>query len=107
MTRRQEKVANVIKELSATFFGAEADKTSLITVINCTVSKDLKRATIFITVLPEEKEQPALQFARRRRKDLREYLAKNMKTKFIPAIDVIIDAGEKSRQRIDQLSQEI
>ncbi|KKQ85973.1 MAG: Ribosome-binding factor A [Parcubacteria group bacterium GW2011_GWF2_38_8] len=106
MSRRNEKIADLIKELAAKFLERESNHTSLLTVISCAVSPDLKRATIFITVFPEEKEANALDFAKRKRKELREYLKKNMKIKIIPFIDVQIDQGEKNRQRIDELLRE-
>ncbi|MCE9549333.1 ribosome-binding factor A [Candidatus Nomurabacteria bacterium] len=100
---RQGKAANLIKELCAQFLGRENNNTSLITVTACSVSPDLKRATLFMTVLPENKEQEALGFVKRKRSELREYLKKNMATKTIPFIDVMIDKGEKNRQKIDEL----
>lgn len=103
MIQRNEKIANLIKELSASFLGRENNRTSLITVTSCTTSPDMKRATIFITVLPDSKEHDALEFAKRKRADLRDYLKKNMKTKIIPFIDIDIDKGEKNRQKIDEL----
>ncbi|SRR5258708_846009 len=106
MTLRNEKVSNFIKELSAGFLGRENNKTSLITVTHATVSPDLKRATIFITVLPDNKEHDALEFAKRKRPELREYLKKNMETKVVPFIDIAIDKGEKNRQKIDELLRE-
>jgi len=99
MTNRNEKVANLIKELSAQFLGRENNKTSLITVISCNTSPDLKRATIFITVLPDSKEHDALDFAKRKRGELREFLKKNLNIKTIPFIDIQIDRGEKHRQK--------
>ena len=71
MPQRNEKVANNIKELSAQFLGRENNRTSLITITACTVSPDLKRATIFMTVLPTSKEDNALGFVKRNLKDLR------------------------------------
>ncbi len=103
MIQRNEKIANFIKELAANFLGRENNKTSLITVTSCNTSPDLKRATIFITVLPISKEHAALDFAKRKRPELRDYLKKNMETKIIPFIDIEIDRGEKNRQRIDEL----
>lgn len=103
MTQRNEKVINQIKELSALFLGRENNKTSLITVTSVTASPDLKRATIFITVLPNSKEKTALEFVKRKLKDLREYLKENMEIKTIPFLDVAIDLGEKNRQKIDEL----
>jgi ribosome-binding factor A len=103
MIKRNTKVAELIRELGAQFLERENNRTSLITVTSCSTSPDLKRATLFITVLPDSKEHDALEFAKRKRPELREFLKKNMNTKNIPFIDVMIDLGEKNRQRIDEL----
>ena len=103
MTQRNEKVANLIKELSAQFLERENNRTSLVTVMSASVSPDLKRATIFVTVFPTAKEHDALEFAKRKRPELREFLKKNMPIKIIPFIDIAIDQGEKNRQKIDEL----
>ena len=106
MSERNEKIAQFVKELSATFLGRENNKTSLVTVTSCNTSPDLKKATIFITVLPANKEKAVLDFAKRKRPELREFLKKNMQTKIIPFIDIEIDKGEKNRQKIDELLRE-
>jgi ribosome-binding factor A len=103
MTQRNEKVANNIKELAAQFLGRENNRTSLITVTSCTISPDLKRSTIFITVFPSTAEKNALGFVKRKRGELREFLKKNMSIKIIPFVDIEIDQGEKNRQKIDEL----
>ena len=103
---RIEKVSNQVKELSAQFLGRENNRTSLITVTYANASPDLKRATIFITVLPTAKEHDALEFAKRKRAELRDFLKKNMPIKVIPFIDIEIDKGEKNRQKIDELLRE-
>ena len=101
--KRTDRVANHIKELAADFLQRENNGTSLITVTSATCSPDLKRATIFITVFPTEKEKPALEFAKRQRGEFREFLKKSMTTKNIPFVDIAIDLGEKHRQKIDEL----
>lgn len=103
MSDRTEKVANLIKEKTAEFLGRENNGTSLITVTSATASPDLKRATVFITVLPENKEKTALLFAKRKRSEIREFLKKHLMTKMIPFIEIEIDRGEKNRQKIDEL----
>ncbi len=100
---RNEKVANLIRELAASFLVKEDNRTSLITITSTTVSPDLKRATVYMTVLPEAKEKLALEFVKRKRGELREFLKKNMTTKVVPFLDVAIDLGEKNRQKIDEL----
>ena len=104
--QRNEKVANRIKELAAQFLGRENNRTSLITVTSANCSPDLKRATIFITVLPVSKESGAFDFVKRKRKALREFLKKNLEIKIIPFLDFAIDLGEKNRQKIDELLRE-
>ncbi len=103
MENRNIKVANFIKELSANFLIKEENRTSLITVTNCTISNDLKKATIYITVLPNSKEKSALDFCKRKRSFLRDYIKKNMNSNRIPFLDFAIDLGEKNRQKIDEL----
>ena len=75
---RNEKVANYIKELAAQFLLREGNNTSLITVTSANTSPDLKRATVYITVLPTSKEKLALEFVKRKRGELREFLKKNL-----------------------------
>ncbi len=104
--QRNEKVANYLKELTAEFLAREANRTSLVTVTSATCSPDLKRATIYITVLPASKEKAALDFAKRKRPELREFFKKNLEVKTIPFVDIEIDLGEKHRQKIDELLRE-
>lgn len=100
---RNEKVSNLIKELAAQFLNRENNRTSLITVTSCKTSPDLKRATIFFTVLPDDKAHDAIDFTKRKRSEFREFLKKNLNIKTIPFIDFEIDYGEKNRQKIDEL----
>jgi len=107
MTLKQEKIRENIKNITAQFLEKESNGTSLITVTNTNVSKDLKKATIFITVLPNTSEKSALDFVRRQRSDLRHFIQSKLKMRIIPFLDFAIDEGEKNRQRIDELSLDL
>lgn len=96
----------MLKQLSAKFIETESNKTSLITVTNAEISPDLKQGTIFVSVFPEDKEEFAVNFLKRKRKDLREFIKKRMKTAVIPFLDVELDLGEKNRQLIEKLLRE-
>ena len=100
---RRERVANLIRKLSAEFLIQENNRDALITVTGANVSPDLRHATVLITVLPESKENAALGFAKRKRSKVRDILKENMKTKVVPFLDFAIDQGEKNRQKIDEL----
>lgn len=109
MSERNEKVANYLKELAAEFLGRAGglnNKISLITVTGATCSSDLKKATIFITVFPTDKEKTALDFAKRKRPELREFFKTKLEIKTVPFVDIEIDLGEKKRQKIDELLRE-
>ena len=103
MSLRQEKVAELLRQCAAQFLEIESNRTSLITVTHCNISPDLKQATVFITVLPKDRELVALDFAKRKRKYLRQYIKKHLRLKQLPFIDIKIDGGELNRQRIDEL----
>lgn len=95
-----------MKKLVAEFFRNNAGKKSLITVTDFRISSDLKRGTIFITVLPETLEDEALEFGKRKRSDIREYIKSKTNMKSLPYIDVKIDQGERRRQKLDSLLRE-
>lgn len=103
---RNEKIAERIKELAAEVLEREGNRTSLITVTSATASPDLRRATIFISVLPDSKEKGALEFVQRQLPHIREFLKKNLPIKNIPFLSAKLDLGEKNRQRIDELLRE-
>jgi ribosome-binding factor A len=103
---RNEKVAQAVKEFAAEFLVREDNRTSLITVTNATVSPDLRRATIFMTVLPTSKETEALAFVKRKLGEMREFFKEKLAIKTIPFLDAALDLGEKNRQKIDELLKE-
>ncbi len=103
---RNEKVANHIRELAATFIEREGGNTSIITVTRVMLAPGGKHATIMISVLPRDKEKAAFGFIKRNLGEMRKYVQKGLKINPIPYLDVEIDEGEKNRQRVDELLRE-
>jgi len=102
MSIHKEKLAEAIQRFAAQFLSEEANQPPLITVMRCEVSNDLKSAIIFVTILPNDKEEQTLSFLRRKRSDMRRYIQGHVSSR-IPTIDILLDEGEKHRQRIDEL----
>ena len=102
-TERQLKVEQQVLGLTQDFFQRESSGLSMITVTRVDITASMEHGTVFITVLPESKEQAALDFARRMRTDMRKYVMKRLPVKVIPFFEVEIDYGEKNRQHIDEL----
>lgn len=106
MAHKHEKKEEIIRELASKFLIENATNNSLLTITRALLSDDEAKATIFFTVLPVEKEEAALNFAKRNRSDFKEYLKKGSRLARIPFIDFAIDIGEKNRQRIYELGQQ-
>jgi ribosome-binding factor A len=105
-TPRQEKMREFLRSVAAQFFLRESGTRSLVTVTDATISPDFKYATIYITTFPTSEEVAALEFAKRKRTDLREYLKQHSKMRTLPVLEIKIDEGERNRQRIDELTQQ-
>lgn len=85
------------------FIKLESNGTSLVTVTDIDVKNRGKNASIFFTVLPEDKEGVVLDFLKRKRAEFREFIKENSRLGIIPFIDFEIDYGEKNRQNVDRL----
>ncbi len=104
---KEVKTENLIRELAAAFLQLESNGMSLITVTRVTLANRMTKAIILITVLPEDKEDEAIEFVQRKRMDFKEYVKKHAKLGRIPMFEFQIDIGEKNRQRIDEISTKI
>ena len=107
MSDRKIKVTELIQELAATFIQRESNADPMITVTSVDVSPDLRRAIIFVTTIPDGREEDALIFLRRNGTEMRNYLKQNARLKHIPHLDFMVDAGERHRQHMDELVREI
>jgi ribosome-binding factor A len=103
MANRDEKIKEILHDLGARFLLLNGNGTSLLTVTRVELTADAKRATIFFTVFPDTFEKTALEFAKRKRSEFKEFVMDNSKLGRIPLLDFEIDLGEKNRQRIDSL----
>lgn len=103
----KEKLTEQIMHLGAEFIKNESNKDSLITVTDTTLSDDFKKATIFVTVLPDYKEQAVSDFLKRNRSDFKEFFKSKSKIGRVPQFDFQIDRGEKARQKVEEISQKI
>ncbi|MEI6843168.1 MAG: ribosome-binding factor A [bacterium] len=103
---RNEKIKEILHDLGARFLNENGNGSSLLTVTNVEMSKDGKYATIFFTVFPDTMEKTALEFAKRKRSEFKQFVRDNSRLGMIPQLDFEIDLGEKNRQKIDNLLNE-
>ncbi len=93
----------IIRALAASFLSQESNRKSMITVTRIEADEQGSRAVIYFTVFPESQEQAVLDFTKRQVGPFREYVKKNARLMRIPFFVFALDAGEKSRQKIDGL----
>ena len=107
MSDRKVKLQLLIHELAASFIQKEANSDPMITVTSIDLSPDMRRAIIFITTIPDGREEDALIFLKRNASEMRNYFKKHARIKHIPHFDFMVDAGEKHRQHMDEIVREI
>jgi ribosome-binding factor A len=105
-SERQTKIEEQLTHLAATFIERESNKTALITVTRAELRERGRKGVLFVSVLPESGEDAALNFLKRKRAELREYIKKQLPIHPLPFLDVEIDKGEKARHTIDALLKE-
>ena len=105
MNQKDQKLKEILRELAAQFFSRTSNRQSLITVTDVEILSKGGRANILITVLPEEMEEKAAEFANRQLTDFRNFVQENSRIARIPYFEVKIDIGEKNRQTIDQIEK--
>lgn len=105
MAFRQEKVCSLLQNIAASFISREfiGMPGILISVTKVEASNDLKKAKIFVSIFPEEKEKEIFKLLKRKLSGLREYAKSRAKMKFLPFFEIEIDQGEKKRQKIEEL----
>lgn len=104
---KHQKVRSVLTEVIASYIREEANHNPLITVTNLVISSDYKHIKVLFTTIPDTGEEQALIFLKRKGSELRDYIKKNARLKYIPHIDFAVDYGERHRQHIDEVVQEI
>ena len=87
---QNERVTEIIAHAAAVFIAREAGTESLITVIRAESVAHGERATIFVSVFPEEKALTALAFLARRREAFSDYLKQHTHLR-LPRVDFLLD----------------
>lgn len=106
-SHRKEKIVETIAHAAAEFIQSESNNNSMITVTDVNISDDFQKSTVFVTVFPEDFETPALDFLKRNLHEFRDFIKEKTRLQHIPWFNFQIDAGEKKRQRIEEISRDL
>ncbi|MEI6345870.1 MAG: ribosome-binding factor A [bacterium] len=103
MHRKDEKAREIVKALAGDFLQRESNGSSMVTVTDVEMGDQGRRATVYFTVLPVDKEHAVVEFLVRKRGDFQSYVREKSRIGRVPLFDFAVDKGEKHRQRIDEL----
>jgi ribosome-binding factor A len=103
--KSKEQFAEHIAHLAAKFISRESNRTSLITVTRAEINEKKTVCSIFFTVLPDSEERSAEIFMKRSAGDLRTFLQREEGVFRVPHLEMCLDAGDKHRRKIDELSK--
>lgn len=79
---------------------------SLVTISQVEIAKDLKRAVIWVSVIPGELSEQVLTVLNKARGFLQHQLGEEIRTRIIPRIEFAIDHGPEHAARIEKISLE-
>jgi len=104
-SRRQKRVSNLIKEeLSRLVIESFQGSTSgLITITHVSMSKDLKNAHVYLSVLGHSPKQEILDLINERKGYLRKAIASKTKLKYNPLLIFSLDDSFEYEERIQNV----
>lgn len=103
---KHNRIEEAIREAAGLYVAREGGTTSIITITRVSLDEKGRKAIIFYTCIPEDKENAAFGFLKRSLTGIREFCQSRIKTHTIPYLDVMIDDGEKNFRHINSLLRE-
>ncbi len=102
---RTEQVGELIKQELGSLLLREIDfpTGTLVTVTRVVVTKDMREAKAYISILPFARRFVVLEKLKKNMYDIQGELNNNLQMKFAPRLQFVIDATEEKAAIIDQL----
>lgn len=110
MQYRERRVADAIRDIVADIILKKVSdpKIGFVTVTRCSLSRDFKTATVYVSVLgSEEDKQRSLEHLEHARGFVRHLLSHRLKLKFLPELHFALDEILAQEQRIGELLDEM
>lgn len=105
--RHTVRTEELLAQKAAEFIARTTNGTSLITVTRTVMTSKGDGVTIFVSVFPDEAAGQALAFLSRQEGEFREYLKSHARLRGLPRASFSLDYGEKNRQRLDELGNQM
>ncbi len=108
MSKRTDQVAELIRQEINNILirDFEPPQGTLISVAEVTVAPDLKNATAYLSILPENRTGTALEVMKKFKGHIQRKINAKLKMKIIPNLHWEVDERAKKYQAIDEALQE-
>ena len=101
---KEERLNSSIKEIASDFFEKEVSIPGiLLTVTRIELRNHFTKAQIFVTVYPDSREKEAMNAVKTKSQFLHDYFKKRLRIRIIPRFEILIDKGEKNREKIEEI----
>lgn len=109
MSQRTEQVNSLLQQALGDIFSraVEAPTGALITITRVEVSPDLKQATVYIDVIPENNRGTALETLNKAKGRIQKELGKRVEIRTTPNLNFKIDEKEVYASEIDKILDEL
>lgn len=107
--KRSKRVGDLLREVIADIImkRLKDPRLGFLTVTDVEITDDLKTASVYVSILKEEERESTLQILNAARGFIRQEVAKEVKMKFIPVFNFVLDTSAEYGARIDKLLKEI
>lgn len=107
MKIRDQKIGDALKHAAGEFIQRNSNMTSLITVSRVELEDRGGKATIFVTVFPDDKSKSkaALDMLKRKRSEFRDFIPERIRVGRIPFCDFELDPSAKLLRTIESLPE--
>jgi len=100
---RTDRLSETIRKHIAEFVEEHFRGEGIVTLTRLELSKNLKTCAVFFSIYPPKEEERLMRRIEGIASDIRAHVKKKMKTKFTPFFTFKSDAGERERQKIEEL----
>lgn len=107
MRHKEEKLVSLLAKVVANFFLRIDFKKILVSINRVELSKDSKIAKIYIGVYPDGNEAETLSTLKKKNKEIRKYALGQIRTRYLPHFEFIIDKGIKNLERMEEILQKV
>jgi ribosome-binding factor A len=110
MQHRDRRVADAIRDIVAEIILTKISdpKIGFVTITRCSLSRDLRNATVFFSVMGDEQQrQLTLTRLEHARGFIRHHLGKRLKLRFLPELHFLFDEILMQEQRIGEILTEL